>query len=108
MRECKTDAWKFNCDNLFYLVHAGDLEDHDPYIEASQANMAYYVDDETDKEWNVALHLKQRYLFEMGEVDEEDLYKNESYQQLEFGQFFDDDYANIQIAIEEKMNEWMK
>ena len=41
----------------------------------------------------------------MGEVDEEDLYKNNSYQQLEFGQFFDDDYGNIQIVTEEKMNE---
>ena len=27
-----------------------DREDHAPYIEASQANMVYYVDDETDKE----------------------------------------------------------
>ncbi|KAH0706398.1 hypothetical protein KY285_010897 [Solanum tuberosum] len=104
-RGYKTDAWKFNCVNFSKLIHTGDREDHDPYIEASQANMVYYVDDETDKEWSVVLHLKPRDLFEMGEVDEEDLYENESYQQQEFGQFFDDDYENIQIAIDENMNE---
>ncbi|KAG5630548.1 hypothetical protein H5410_002265 [Solanum commersonii] len=67
--------------------------------------MVYYVDDETDKEWSVVVHLKSRDLFEMGEVDEEDLYVNEPYQQQQFGQFFDDDYENIQIAIDENMNE---
>ncbi|KAK6786303.1 hypothetical protein RDI58_014828 [Solanum bulbocastanum] len=104
-RGYKTDAWKFNCVNFSKLIHTGDREDHDPYIEASQENMVYYVDDETNKEWSVAVHLKPRDLFEMGEVDEEDLYENEPYQQQEFGQFFDDDYENIQIAIEENMNE---
>ncbi|KAK4736877.1 hypothetical protein R3W88_000574 [Solanum pinnatisectum] len=78
-RGYKTDAWKFNCVNFSKLIRTGDREDHDPYIEASQANMVYYVDDETDKEWSVAVHLKPRDLFEMGEVDEEDLY--EPYQQ---------------------------
>ena len=55
-----------------------DREDHAPYIEASQANMVYYVDYETDTEWSVAVHLKPRNSFEMGEVDEDDLYENES------------------------------
>ncbi|KAH0705624.1 hypothetical protein KY285_010162 [Solanum tuberosum] len=104
-RGYKTDAWKFNCVNFSKLIHTGDREDHDPYIKASQANVVYYVDDETDKEWSVAVHLKPRDLFEMGEVDKEDLYENKPYQQQEFGQFFDDDYENIQIAIDENMNE---
>ncbi|KAK4722481.1 hypothetical protein R3W88_012714 [Solanum pinnatisectum] len=90
-RGYKIDAWKFNCVTFSKLIHT--------------ANMVYYVDDETDKEWSVAVHLKPRDLFEMEEVDEEDLYENEPYQQQEFGQFFDDDYENIQIAIEENMNE---
>ncbi|KAK6782459.1 hypothetical protein RDI58_020255 [Solanum bulbocastanum] len=66
-RGYKIDAWKFNCVNFSKLIHTGDREDHDPYIEASQANMVYYVDDETDKEYSVAVHLKPRDLFEMGE-----------------------------------------
>ncbi|KAH0679422.1 hypothetical protein KY284_020507 [Solanum tuberosum] len=104
-RGYKTDAWKFNLVNFSKLIHTGDRKDHDPYIEASQENMVHYVDDETDKEWSVVVHLKPRDLFEMGEVDEEDLYENESYQQQEFGQFFDDDYENIKITIDENMNE---
>ncbi|KAM3269222.1 hypothetical protein P3S67_030104 [Capsicum chacoense] len=53
----KKDVWNFNCVNFSKLIHSGDREDHDPYIEASQANLVYYVDDETDKGWSVALHL---------------------------------------------------
>ena len=45
----------------------------------------------------------------MGEVSEEDLYKNESYQQLKFGQFFDDDYEpNCSREENELMNEITK
>ncbi|XP_070009781.1 uncharacterized protein [Nicotiana sylvestris] len=70
-RGIKIDVWKFNCVNFSRLIHMGDREDHDPYIEASQANMVYYVDDETDKEWSVVVHLKPRDLFNTGNVDEE-------------------------------------
>ncbi|OIS99666.1 hypothetical protein A4A49_54385 [Nicotiana attenuata] len=54
--------------------------------------MIYYVDDETDKEWSVA-------------VDENEIYENQPYQQQELEQFFDDAYENIQIAIDEHMSE---
>ncbi|KAM3202517.1 hypothetical protein P3L10_030141 [Capsicum annuum] len=81
------------------------IVDDDPYIEASQTNMVYYVDDENDKEWSVAIHLKPRDLFDMGEVYEDKIYENEPYQQQEFRQFFDVDYGNVQIAIEEHMTE---
>ncbi|KAF3667872.1 putative 13-hydroxylupanine O-tigloyltransferase-like [Capsicum annuum] len=64
-----------------------------------------YVDDENDKEWCVAVHLKPRELFDMGEIDEEEIYENEPYQQQEFGQFFYVDYENVQIPIEEHMTE---
>ncbi|XP_009797947.1 uncharacterized protein [Nicotiana sylvestris] len=69
----KIDVWKFNCVNFSRLIHTGNRKDHDPYIEASQANMVYYVDDETDKEWSVAMHLKPRDLFDIGDVDEEEI-----------------------------------
>ncbi|KAK6777798.1 hypothetical protein RDI58_024516 [Solanum bulbocastanum] len=51
-RGYRTDAWKFNYANFSKLIHTGDCEDHDPFIEASQANMVYHVDNETDKEWS--------------------------------------------------------
>ena len=87
------------------MIHTGDCVDDVPYIEASQENMVYYVDDENDKEWSVVVHLKSRELFDMGEVDEEEIYENDPYQQQEFGQFFYVDYKNVQITIEEHMTE---
>ncbi|KAM3359571.1 hypothetical protein P3S68_019282 [Capsicum galapagoense] len=104
-RGFKIDAWKFNCVNFSKLIHIGDRVDDDLYIEASQANMVYYVDDENDKEWSVAVHLKPRDLFDMREIDEEEIYENEPYQQQEFGQFFYVDYENVQITMEEHMTE---
>nr|XP_016477380.1 PREDICTED: uncharacterized protein LOC107798864 [Nicotiana tabacum] len=67
--------------------------------------MVYYVDDETDKEWSVAVHLKPRDLLDMGDVNEEEIYENEPYQQQELEQFFDISYENIQIAIEEHIKQ---
>ncbi|XP_060170410.1 uncharacterized protein LOC132601328 [Lycium barbarum] len=104
-RGFKRDAWNFNCVNFSRLIHTGDREDHDPYIEASQANMVYYVDDETDEGWSVVVHLKPRDLFDMGELDEGEMYENEPYQQQDFDQFFDVDYENVPVAIEEHMSE---
>ncbi|KAM3289756.1 hypothetical protein P3S67_018045 [Capsicum chacoense] len=95
-RGFKIDAWKFNCVNFSKLIHTGDCMDDDPYIEASHDNMVYYVDDENDEEWCVAVHLKPRDLFDIGEIDEEKIYENEPYQQQEFRQFFDVDYENCQ------------
>ncbi|KAM3267575.1 hypothetical protein P3S67_032204 [Capsicum chacoense] len=91
--------------NFSKLIHTGDHVDDDPYIEASQANMVYYVDDENNKEWSVVVHLKPRDLSDMGEVVEKEKYENEPYQQQEFEQFFDVNYENVQITIEEHMNE---
>ncbi|XP_059292742.1 uncharacterized protein LOC132046198 [Lycium ferocissimum] len=34
-RGFKSDVWKFNCVNFSKLIHTGDREDDDPYIEAS-------------------------------------------------------------------------
>jgi hypothetical protein len=49
------------------VIHTGDREDHDPYIEASQAQMVYYVNDEMSKDWSVVVHLKPRELYDMGD-----------------------------------------
>lgn len=70
----------FNCVNFSRLIHTGDRKDDEPYIKASKANMVYYVDDETDEGWSVAIHLKPRDLFDMRGVDEEGIYENLPYQ----------------------------
>ena len=49
------------------MIHTGHREEHDPYIEASQAQMVYYVNDEMNKEWSAVVHLKASDLYDMGE-----------------------------------------
>jgi len=41
----------------------------------------YYVDDIVNKGWSVAVHLKARDLYDMGEVMEEQVYEDEPYQE---------------------------
>lgn len=48
-RGLKRDTWNFNCVNFFRLIYTDDREDYDPYIEASQAHMIYYVDDKIEE-----------------------------------------------------------
>jgi len=45
----RKDAGKFTLVNFSQSIHTSELEEHDPYIEASQAQMMYYVDDEVNK-----------------------------------------------------------
>nr|XP_033511816.1 uncharacterized protein LOC104095489 [Nicotiana tomentosiformis] len=80
-RGYKKDSWNLNCVNFDRLIHTGEREEHEPYIEASQAQMVYYVDDVVNKGWSVAMHLKPRDLYDMGEVAEDEVYENEPYQE---------------------------
>ena len=80
-RGYKKDQWNFDCVNFDRLIHTGEREEDEPYIEASQAQMVYYVDDLVNKGWSVAIHLKPRDLYEMGEEAGEETYENEQYQE---------------------------
>ncbi|KAM3358034.1 hypothetical protein P3S68_020965 [Capsicum galapagoense] len=62
--------------------------------------MAYYVDDIVNKGWSVAMHLKPRDLYDMGEVLEEEVYENEPYQAQELEQFFVDGDGYAQLATD--------
>nr|XP_007134681.1 hypothetical protein PHAVU_010G067100g [Phaseolus vulgaris]ESW06675.1 hypothetical protein PHAVU_010G067100g [Phaseolus vulgaris] len=70
-RGLRKDPWGFNSINFSRLIHMGDREEHDPYIEASQDEMVYYVNDEVNKDWKIVVHLKPRDLYDMGEGDNE-------------------------------------
>lgn len=51
------------------------------YIEASQAQMVYYVKDEIDKKWSYVIHLKPTDLYDMGDQIDIEFYPEEnSYQ----------------------------
>ncbi|KAH0701975.1 hypothetical protein KY285_016253 [Solanum tuberosum] len=55
------------------LIHTGEREEYEPYIEASQAKKVYYVDDIVNKGWSIAVHLKPRDLYYMREAMEEQI-----------------------------------
>ena len=46
----RKDLWAFTSVNFSRLIHMEDHEKHDPYIEASQAEMVYYDNDEVNKD----------------------------------------------------------
>ena len=54
------DPWNFNCGNFDRLIHTGQCEEHESYIEASQAQMVCYVDDVVNKVWSIVVYLKPR------------------------------------------------
>ncbi|XP_070020461.1 uncharacterized protein [Nicotiana sylvestris] len=97
----KKDRWNLNCVNFDRLIHTSEREENEPYIEASQAQMVYYVDDGANKGWSVAMHLKPRDLYDMGEeVVEDEVYENEPYQEQELEQFFGDGDEYVQLATD--------
>ena len=96
-RGLQKDKWNFTSVNFSQLIHTGEREDHDPYIEASQAQMVYYVDDEINKGWSIAIHLKPRDLYDMGEEEDDGLYENEPFQEQDLGNYFDSD-GNIPLT----------
>lgn len=46
-----SDEYGFTLLNFSRLIHTGDKDDDEPYIQASEAQMVYYVEDEFDKNW---------------------------------------------------------
>jgi len=58
-RGYKKDQWNFNCVNFDRLIHIEDREEHEPYIEASQAQMVYYVDYMVNEGWSIIVHIDQ-------------------------------------------------
>jgi len=88
-RGFRKDPQGFTCINFSRLIHIGDCEDHDPYIEASQAERVYYVNDEVNKDWIVVVHLKPQDLYDMGEEDTE-FFEIQPCPQQDLNSFFND------------------
>ena len=92
------DVWGFNLVNFSQLIHTGEREEHEPYIEASQAQMVYYVDDEIAKGWSVVVHLKPKDFYDMGEEIDDETCEHEPFVEQELSKFFGNDDKNIQLA----------
>ncbi|CAI8592042.1 unnamed protein product [Vicia faba] len=69
-RGIKIDKLGFTSINFARLLHTSEHEDNEPYIQASEAHMVFYVDDESEQGWSIPVHLKPRDLYDMGGNDE--------------------------------------
>ncbi|CAI8608944.1 unnamed protein product [Vicia faba] len=69
-RGIKIDKLGFTSINFARLLHTSEHEDNEPYIQASEAHMVFYVDDESEQGWSIHVHLKPRDLYDMGGNDE--------------------------------------
>jgi len=65
-RYIRKDALGFTSITFSHLIHTSEREDDEPYIQASQAQLVYYVEDKKDEGWCTPVHLKPRDLFDMG------------------------------------------
>ncbi|XP_057744386.1 uncharacterized protein LOC130962245 isoform X2 [Arachis stenosperma] len=92
------NARRFSVYDINGLIHTGEREEHEPYIEASQAQMVYYVDDMVNKGWSIAVHVKPRDMYDIGQGNEDIVYENEPYQEQELEQLFDPNNEYIQLA----------
>nr|KYP50657.1 hypothetical protein KK1_027594 [Cajanus cajan] len=60
------DDLGFTLVSFAHLIRTGDDEDDEPYIQVSEAQIVYYVEDELDKNWSIPIRLKPRDLYDMG------------------------------------------
>ncbi|MED6163460.1 hypothetical protein PIB30_080167 [Stylosanthes scabra] len=57
----------------WFRAYVRELEADEPFILATDARMVYYVDDPSDIGWCSDCHMKPRDLYDMGDLNEEDL-----------------------------------
>ncbi|QHO20324.1 uncharacterized protein DS421_11g336990 [Arachis hypogaea] len=69
----KIDQFGIISVNFSNLIHTSDNETDEPFILATDARMVYYVDDPVDEGWCSVCHMKPRYLYDMGDLNKEEL-----------------------------------
>ncbi|QHO34862.1 uncharacterized protein DS421_9g270660 [Arachis hypogaea] len=117
-RGCRKDNWGFSSVNFSRVIHSGDREEDDPYIEASQARMVYFVNDEVNKDWSVVVHLKPRDSYDMGGNEDDEPCENEPWLEQNLDSLFengdnlsllrdevDDELLDNNIGEDEHMSE---
>ena len=97
-RGIMNDEYGFTLLNFSRLIHIGDNDDDEPYIQASEAQMVYYVEDEFDKNWCIHVHLKPRDLYNMVEDDVDNFHESEPFEQQNIETLFLDVEENIQLT----------
>lgn len=72
IRGVKTDNYQFTLVNFNNLLHREDRISAEPYILSSMAEQVYYVSDPKDPNWQVAVKMSRRGVYQI-ECDEPDI-----------------------------------
>ena len=97
-RGIRTDDFGFTLVSFARLIHTSDNDDDKLYIQASEAQMMYYVEDELHKNWCIPVHLKPKDMYKMGKDDVDDFHQFEPFEQQDLELLFPYEDGNIQLA----------
>nr|KYP46553.1 hypothetical protein KK1_031844 [Cajanus cajan] len=92
------DDLGFTLVSFAHLIHTGDDEDDEPYIQVSEAQTVYYVEDELDKNWSIPVHVKPRDLYDMGGEDGDTFHECLPFEQQNLEILFPDGEGNIPLT----------
>ncbi|XP_019089821.1 PREDICTED: uncharacterized protein LOC104732468 [Camelina sativa] len=67
-RGYKIDAYGHHMVNFSRLLHSGENFEDEPYVLASQARLVYYVKQLGESEWDFAVHVQLRDVYDMGDA----------------------------------------
>ncbi|XP_057789830.1 uncharacterized protein LOC131006680 [Salvia miltiorrhiza] len=74
----KHDEFNFTLVNFAHLLYRGNRNIDEPFILASQAQQAWYIQDPIDPDWHVALKMTPRAIFNVDpEVNEFESFEDE-------------------------------
>ena len=93
-----TDDLGFRLVNFRRLIHIGDNDDDEPYIQTAEAQMVYYVVDELDKNWSIPVHLMPQDLYDIGGDNDVTFHECEPFEQQNLETLFPDGEGNIPLT----------
>nr|GMD16050.1 uncharacterized protein LOC109190818 [Ipomoea batatas]GMD19125.1 uncharacterized protein LOC109190818 [Ipomoea batatas] len=100
-RGIRRDSYGFTEVNFSRTIHVGDSIDDEPYVLAEQAQMVFYVTNEMEKDWNVAIPFKPRDFFDMGENVDSSVYDCTSVSSENQNLVVLNEIENLQLTREE-------
>nr|GMC94016.1 uncharacterized protein LOC109190818 [Ipomoea batatas] len=103
-RGIRRDSYGFTEVNFSRTIHVGDSIDDEPYVLAEQAQMVFYVTNEMEKDWNVAIPFKPRDFFDMGENVDSSVYDCTSVSSENQNPMVLNEIENLQLT-REKLND---
>lgn len=68
-RGVKKDNSGYTLVNTSRLTHTGKRLEDEPYIFATQAEQVFYIQDHVDADWSVAIKMKPKDVYNLGEDD---------------------------------------